>query len=257
MLIDGRFVAVFPRLVRALEGDVTAAAVLQAVHYRANTGDGWLELPLAEIADEIGISRDQTQRACARLRQAGLLLADGDRGRLLRWRIDHDAVGRLESAAPAPEPTRNRVTTDAESRHHRRDIALLTSNTEEEEELHKGPAAVAALEHAAAVVTITEGQRVNRLAKVYVDRVPLSSFPAVAGVVRKAVRAGMWPDADIAAALERLADEGRAVTADTLRYELHGFAGPRSNRERAIRDGVQLARDLAEIDPWGPRELAP
>lgn len=100
----------------------------------------------------------------------------------------------------------------------------------------------------------SEGQRVNVLAKRYTDRVPLSNFPAVAGVVRKAVRAAMWADDEIAAALERLADDGRAVTTDALRYELQGFPGRQSNRQRALADGVEAVKRYAQAEiepsPW-------
>jgi hypothetical protein len=94
----------------------------------------------------------------------------------------------------------------------------------------------------------TEGQRVNALAKRYTDRVPLSNFPAVAGVVRKAVRVGMWPDDVIGAALERMADEGRSVTTDALRYELNGFPGRRTNRDRALAAGVESVRRYAAAE---------
>lgn len=101
----------------------------------------------------------------------------------------------------------------------------------------------------------TEGQRVNDLAKTYTDRVPLSNFPAVAGVVRKAVRTGMWDDATIGAALERLAEEGRSVTTDALRYELSGFPGQRSNRARALEAGVERTRRLAALEGWDAVEI--
>ncbi|MCW2601837.1 MAG: hypothetical protein JWM02_3666 [Frankiales bacterium] len=69
----------------------------------------------------------------------------------------------------------------------------------------------------------SEGQRINRLAKAYTDRVPMSNFPAIAGVVRKAVRASHG-DEPILAALSRLAGDGRSVTTETLRIELEGKA---------------------------------
>ncbi len=94
----------------------------------------------------------------------------------------------------------------------------------------------------------TEGQRVNALAKVYTDLVPLSNFPAVAGVIRKAVRVGMWSDEDLAAALERLGHDGRAVTTDALRYELTGFPGRQTNRARALEAGVERSRRLAAAE---------
>lgn len=94
----------------------------------------------------------------------------------------------------------------------------------------------------------TEGQRVNALAKRYTDQVPLSNFPAVAGVIRKAVRVGMWPDDVIGAALDRLAVEGRSVTTDALRYELTGFPGRQSNRDRALAAGVESVRRYATAE---------
>jgi len=147
LLIDGRFVAVFPRLVRALGGDVTAAAVLQAVHYRMQAlgrkGELWMPMFLSEIAEEIGISHDQAQRAGRRLRDAGLLLTRGSRGSIREWSIDYEAIINLEQGdaeSRYSEATRNRVTSDAESRqgdaeshHHRREIALPSFLLEDKE----------------------------------------------------------------------------------------------------------------------------
>lgn len=129
LLIDGRFVAVFPRLVRALGGDVGAAATLQAIHYRARAarGDEWLPLLLSEIADEIGISPDQAQRATRRLRDAGLLLVRGARGEMREWAIDYDEVARLEGDEQARRGGAESRQGSAESRHPRRGIALPSS----------------------------------------------------------------------------------------------------------------------------------
>ena len=101
----------------------------------------------------------------------------------------------------------------------------------------------------------TEGQRVNALTKVYTDLVPLSNFPAVAGVVRKAVRAAMWDDETIAEALERMARDGRSVTTDALRYELTGFPGRQTNRARALEAGVERTRRLAAAEGASPWEI--
>lgn len=101
----------------------------------------------------------------------------------------------------------------------------------------------------------SEGQRVNALTKVYTDLVPLSNFPAVAGVVRKAVRAGMWDDETIAEALERMARDGRAVTTDALRYELTGFPGRQTNRARALEAGAERTRRLAAAEGANPWEI--
>lgn len=91
----------------------------------------------------------------------------------------------------------------------------------------------------------TEGQRVNRLTKTYTDRVPLSKFPAVAGVVRQAVRAvdersnPRYDDPQLIQALTRLAAEGRSVTVDSLRYELEGF--PRQSKAPVSDERAALA----------------
>jgi hypothetical protein len=82
----------------------------------------------------------------------------------------------------------------------------------------------------------TEGQRVNRLAKVFTDLVPMSNFPAVAGIVRKAVKAApkgvpLYDDTQIEDGLRRLAGDGRPLTVDTLRIELDGLP-PRTPRQR-------------------------
>lgn len=91
----------------------------------------------------------------------------------------------------------------------------------------------------------SEGQRVNTLTKIYTDAVPLSNFPAVSGVVRKAVRAGLWDDETIGEALARMGADGRSVTTDGLRYELTGFPGRQTNRQRALEAGVERTRRLA------------
>lgn len=94
----------------------------------------------------------------------------------------------------------------------------------------------------------TEGQRVNALTKVYTEIVPLSNFPAVAGVIRKAVRTGLWDDETIAEALERLGHDGRSVTTDVLRYELTGFPDRQSNRDRRLAQGVERTKRLLSAD---------
>ncbi len=75
------------------------------------------------------------------------------------------------------------------------------------------------------------GQRVNRLARVYTDRVKLSNFNAIAGVVRKAVTAGV-SDRAITHGLNVLADDLRSVTVDSLRYAIHGVP-PSQFRQQA------------------------
>lgn len=73
-------------------------------------------------------------------------------------------------------------------------------------------------------------QRVQRLTRVYAEAEPMCRFPAVMGIVKKAIDAG-YDDESITAALLRLAAEGRSVTIETLRVELNGLP-PRTQQTR-------------------------
>jgi hypothetical protein len=85
----------------------------------------------------------------------------------------------------------------------------------------------AAGEHAAgAVEPVDEIKTAQKITASYVKRVPMSKYPAVLGITRRALRAG-HPADSVEAALLRLADEGRPVTVDVLRVELEGLPPPR------------------------------
>lgn len=73
----------------------------------------------------------------------------------------------------------------------------------------------------------TLNKRAQRLTKTYADRNKMLNFPAVMGVVKKAIHAGHEDD-QIVAALGRLAEDGRSVTTETLRIELEGLPARRS-----------------------------
>lgn len=103
----------------------------------------------------------------------------------------------------------------------------------------------------------TVNQRANALASAYTDRQPMSKFPAIAGIVRKAINTGAYTDDDIAAALTRLADEGRSVTVETLRIELEGLtpqlaygrASPGSKpstTDQRVTQALRIAQQFAE-----------
>lgn len=62
----------------------------------------------------------------------------------------------------------------------------------------------------------------------------MCKWPAVNGVVIKAIKSGKFADDEIEAALLRLAKEGRSVTVDVLRVELSG----QPPRSRASPPGV-------------------
>jgi GntR family transcriptional regulator len=103
---------------------------------------------------------------------------------------------------------------------------------------------------------LTEGQLVNAITRTYTDRVPLSNFPAVAGVVRKAVRAQRYSAQQIVDALGRMVDDGRPVTTDALRIELEGLP-----TQRAKRSGtsiyLQVAQELRDERQADVMELLP
>jgi len=106
LLMGERFVAAYPNLVRALGGDLIAALTLQAINYRSNiikpdeNGEIWVDLRMTEIADEIGISKHQVQRAMARLRGLSLLMEKQAPGynNMKLWAIDESALDDLEKA---------------------------------------------------------------------------------------------------------------------------------------------------------------
>jgi Helix-turn-helix domain len=93
------------------------------------------------------------------------------------------------------------------------------------------------------------GSRSNALAKVYHDRQPMSRFPAIAGIARTALDAG-FPDAEVAAALLRLADDRRPVTVETLRIELEGLP-PRRRTESAAAQTFREAQQLKAMEAEG------
>jgi hypothetical protein len=88
-------------------------------------------------------------------------------------------------------------------------------------------------------------QRAQRLTKSYADIQRMSNFPAVMGIVKKAIRA-KHGDGEIVSALQRLANDGRGVTTETLRVELQGLPAPRGQPKRSTTDervstGLELA----------------
>ena len=90
----------------------------------------------------------------------------------------------------------------------------------------------------------SNGQRVNRLARTYTDRVPLSAFLAVQAVVKLACKSD-FTDAQIVAGLTELADTGRPVTANTLRMAIE----PPKPYGKPVGDGRASATDAEYLAP--------
>lgn len=77
----------------------------------------------------------------------------------------------------------------------------------------------------------TEGEinkRAQALATAFHEQQPMSKFPAVLSIAKRAITSGRYDDQQIHDALLRLAGNGRAVTVDALRIELDG--PPRDSR---------------------------
>ena len=92
----------------------------------------------------------------------------------------------------------------------------------------------------------TVNQRANLIAKQYTDVVPMSRFPAIAGIAKKAVNAG-YSDQEIVDALLRIAGEGRSVTVESLRIEIEGLVprGRMSGTEMYARVVESIGSEMA------------
>ncbi len=96
----------------------------------------------------------------------------------------------------------------------------------------------------------------QELTKAYTDRVPLSKFPAVLQIVRRARNSKRYSDQQIRDALVRLAEEGRAVTVDTLRYELDGFPTSQRTRKPGPDDRLErYAKEHGLLPEDNPRQI--
>lgn len=83
-------------------------------------------------------------------------------------------------------------------------------------------------------------QRAQALTAGYVELVPLSNFPAVQGIVRKAIAAN-YTDEQITRGLASLAAEGRPVTTDALRLALEGLPANGRSRHTPYRNPASSA----------------
>lgn len=252
--------------------------------YLVGRPDGW-ECRTHDVIANFAEGRDAVRTARTELVDLGLLVKEPylDKGlRRLRYVLDPDAAERLPRSAPetdsqalaeeehhprsAPETgsqapdsqapdsqatgtpapenpphiKKDSVSTDSVTTDLRPQAAPADAGREQDDALFAVPSPPPAPQ--------TEGQRIAQLTRSYTDAVPLSNYPAVQGVVRKAVRARrdgqpVYTDQDIRAALARLADDSRAVTTDTLRVALEGLPPPTAPRRITAAD-ENLARGL-------------
>lgn len=111
-------------------------------------------------------------------------------------------------------------------------------------EQQASPAAANGSRHDAPL-TIT--QRSKRITDAFVAARPLSKWPAINGIVIRAIKTECYADDEIQAALLRLVEENTPVTIETLRVELEGLP-PRTTSAIGRRDQAeqeQFARQMA------------
>jgi hypothetical protein len=100
-----------------------------------------------------------------------------------------------------------------------------------------------------AALTIT--QRSKRLTDAYAAAEPMCNWPAVNGVVIKAIKSEKFADEEITAALLRMAKEGRGVTVETLRVELVGL--PPRNPSQQLTTGQNASQSTGGDRARGAR----
>lgn len=98
--------------------------------------------------------------------------------------------------------------------------------------------------------TPTPTQRSKVITDAYYAAEPMCKWPAVNGVVIKAIKTGKWTDEEIQDALLRMASEGRGVTVESLRIELDGLTPRASPRSRLVEhNGMHLKPEtMADIE---------
>lgn len=105
LLLNERFVAVFPSLVRLL-GGVADAAVLQEIHYQLQMGGKehndvrWVPATTKDLSNAIGLSPDAITRTAKRLKDKGILVTANPEAfqRRTWWRIDYTLLDHLAEA---------------------------------------------------------------------------------------------------------------------------------------------------------------
>lgn len=235
--------------------------VLLALANYHNKDDGQCNPSIAELADCTGLGATTIRRTLRQLEEAGWIKTDatkGGRRQRAHYRLQFDAT-----AETRPERPSNG---GGETRPDGPSIASKTPperpgsppETRPERPLNPaGAADVVPRTHIPSEPTTTEGAAVatpgavdgglfdepstpqtaerdrSKLAQAitnsYRERVPMSRHPAVLGIVKFALKTGLYSGEDILAAALRLADEGRSLTTETLRIEIEGFG----QRQRA------------------------
>jgi DNA-binding transcriptional ArsR family regulator len=113
-------------------------------------------------------------------------------------------------------------------------------------DLHQIPSDLPTPSASLAPAGLTITQRSKRITDAYAAAQPLCRWPAINGIVIRAIKVEKFSDEEIRAALMRLAGEGRTVTLETLRIELEGMPPRASPNGGANRDMLNRAMERAQ-----------
>lgn len=151
------------------------------------------------------------------------------------------ASGKLKQTPSKPEPKPKQVASQAEAGC----FSLLEPiGHRSETEIQQPPAAAAN----GSRPSVT--QRSKLITDAYAAAEPMCKWPAVNGVVIKAIKSERYSDNEIRDALLRMAAENRSVTVDSLRTELAGMT-PRD------REGRQPYRNPTDQSKYDTEEIRP
>lgn len=229
----------------------------------------------ARLADEVECSVRTIQRGLDELEQRGLIRREQQRREngsqmsnkiIINPRSEgvtncHPGGDKIEAASPFDTPPHDTSMSPLEP--HKEPNPFGSSPDADASGENLGGATSEELDlriEAPQPVSKSEARTAQELATAYYDQEPLSNFPAVMQIARKALRAGHEPDL-IKAALLRMAEDGRTVTTNALRTELNGPPRRRYDeltpKDRQIKDQVdKYGLDLMKMFPQAAATLA-
>lgn len=245
-------------LSRGLNG--SELAVYVALRSFADRG-GAAHPSIRAIAERSGVSMSTAKRALAALRDKMLIRwghqyrADGSMRASVFWIRDTPPATTVSDEKPlngggvSPATTPGQeggggvspATTPGHLVSYQEQTIELTKDETEALRASAPPAQMSLLPASPPTATESQGVVGNRIAKIYCDRQPMSRFPAIAQIVRRALAAGYHEDV-ITSALERLRVENRSVTLESLRVELDGPPAlkTRSTTDERVQAGLDL-----------------
>lgn len=93
-------------------------------------------------------------------------------------------------------------------------------------------------------------QRSKRITDTYAAAQPMCKWPAINGIVIRAIKAEKYADSEIEAALLRMATDGTTVSVESLRIELEGFTPRRNARASPGSETYRNPSNQDEYDEW-------